>query len=220
LKNLGYDALKSRLTQAGLSDEVAENFCKKVGVTYIDMLPSYQKLFKDGKTVELFNQLKKTSAFPKIGNTIKKNHADLQIEYNRDYPGMANYPYDLSTPVTEFLIDEPAYFVRVYSGERLYPSKWIFRIEDLRQYSSMDEIMEKLALPSKPNKIALVEVPAGTKLRKSTAGPQVWNNGLKQNGGAIQYEIKGINMRSNPSCNDWFKPLFETENEVIEFFNK
>jgi hypothetical protein len=32
LKNLGYDALKSRLTKAGLSDEVAENFCKKVGV--------------------------------------------------------------------------------------------------------------------------------------------------------------------------------------------
>ena len=74
--------------------------------------------------------------------------------------------------------------------------------------------MEKLALPSKPTKIALIEVPAGTNLRKSVAGPQMWSNGLKQDGGATQYEIMGTLQE------DWFKPLFETENKVIEFFNK
>ena len=46
------------------------------------------------------------------------------------------------------------------------------------------------------------------------AGPQMWSNGLKQDGGATQYEIMGTLQEY------WFKPLFETENKVIEFFNK
>jgi hypothetical protein len=60
-------------------------------------------------------------------------------------------------------------------------------------------------LPDRPLKIALVEVPAGSTLRKSTAGAQKWNNGLKQSGGGIQYEIQGTYSK------DWFQELSNIE---------
>lgn len=87
----------------------------------------------------------------------------------------------------------------------------VFRIEDLRQYGSIDDMVEKLALPNKPNKIGLVELPDGVILRKSYAGPQNWSNGTTPQGGGIQYEIIG-NREDN-----WFRPLFDNIND---FFNK
>jgi hypothetical protein len=69
-------------------------------------------------------------------------------------------------------------------------NKWIFRIEDLRAYKTVDELVEKLALSNRPTKIAIVEVPEGTILRKSTVGPQEWTQGEILQGGGIQYELK------------------------------
>ena len=77
-------------------------------------------------------------------------------------------------------------------------SSWVFRIEDLRKYKNVDEIVEKLALPNKPTKVGLVELPKNMKLRKSYAGPQNWTNGTSPKGGGIQYEI--IGNRDN----NWF----------------
>jgi hypothetical protein len=97
----------------------------------------------------------------------------------------------------------------VYDGNpNKINSEWIFRIEDLRQYKDVNELMEKLALPIKPTRIAIVEVPSGTGLRKSTAGVQEWPNGLKQEGGGVQYQIMGV--RSD----NWFKDLLE----INDFF--
>jgi hypothetical protein len=64
----------------------------------------------------------------------------------------------------------------------------------------VDEIVEKLALQNRPTKIAIVEVPEGTMLRKSIAGEQEWVQGKVLQGGGTQYEIFNRD-------NDWFQPL-------------
>jgi hypothetical protein len=64
--------------------------------------------------------------------------------------------------------------------------------------------MEKLALPTKPTRFAIVEVPKNSVLRKSTAGPQEWSSGQKQQGGGIQYELSNY-------PNEWFKDLISIE---------
>jgi hypothetical protein len=178
--------------------------------SYLENLARYKQLFKEGKISELFSELKKTTAFPKMGNTRVRNHTDLLAEYKAKYgQTAANYPYSSTNPVTDFELAETGYFVRVYSGTSTN-SSWIFRIEDLRQYGSVDEIIEKLALPSKPTKVGLVELPDGVKLRKSYAGPQNWSNGTKPQGGGIQYEIIGL------TNDNWFKPLFDNINDFFK----
>jgi hypothetical protein len=144
-----------------------------------------------------------------MGNTRIRNQVDLLAEYKAKYgQNASNFPYSTSNPVTDFELAETGYFVRVYSGNSTN-SSWIFRIEDLRQYKNVDEIVEKLALPSKPTKVGLVELPEGVKLRKSEAGPQNWANGTTPQGGGIQYEIIGDRN------NEWFKPLFDN---IDDFF--
>lgn len=98
--------------------------------------------------------------------------------------------------------------MRVYSGAAENVNRsWVFRIEDLRKYRDVDELMEKLALPIKPKRIALVELPPTTKLRKSIAGSQEWLSGLKQVGGGVQYEIL---TKGNPPRN-WFEDLLDID---------
>jgi hypothetical protein len=191
-----------------VDDLVAEATIIKAGnSTYLSNLQRYKQLFKEGKISELFTELKKTTAFPKMGNTRIRNQVDLLAEYKAKYgQNASNFPYSTSNPVTDFELAETGYFVRVYSGNSTN-SSWIFRIEDLRQYKNVDEIVEKLALPSKPTKVGLVELPEGVKLRKSEAGPQ--NNGTTPQGGGIQYEIIGDRN------NEWFKPLFDN---IDDFF--
>lgn len=99
--------------------------------------------------------------------------------------------------------------MRVYSGTSTN-SSWIFRIEDLRKYKNVDEIVEKLALPNKPAKVGLVELPKNVKLRKSYAGSQSWSNGTTPKGGGIQYEIIG------KTKDDWFEPLFDNINDFFK----
>lgn len=99
--------------------------------------------------------------------------------------------------------------MRLYDGNINNVNRsWVFRIEDLRQYKNVEEIMEKLALPTKPKRITLVEVPENSVLRKSFAGEQEWSNGLKQTGGGIQYEILGTRN------DNWYKDLIK----INEFF--
>ena len=176
--------------------------------SYFDNISHYKQLFKEGKIKELFSELKKTTAYPKMGKTIPQNHSALYSEYKLSYPSYENYPYSKLNPVTDFELAETGYFVRLYDGDNI-ASKWVFRIEDLRKYKSVDEILENLAIPyggvfgNKPTKIGLVEVPITGKLRKSIAGPQEWKlptSIIKQNGGGVQYELLNYD-------NGWFKPL-------------
>ncbi|NOU17148.1 MAG: hypothetical protein HOO91_06270 [Bacteroidales bacterium] len=177
--------------------------------SYLDNLPRYQQLFREGEIDELFSELKKTTAYPKMGKTVPQNHSNLYNEYKLKYPNYDNYPYSKVNSVTDFELEETGYFVRIYDENNIV-SKWIFRIEDLRQYKTVDEVLENLAIPyggafgNKPTKIALVEVPAGGQLRKSVAGEQEWKlpngNILKQTGGGIQYELKNYN-------DNMFQPL-------------
>ncbi|MDR0833930.1 MAG: hypothetical protein LBN93_07100, partial [Candidatus Symbiothrix sp.] len=181
--------------------------------TYLENLTRFKQLFKEDKVTELFAELKKTMAFPKMGKTRVRNVTDLETEYRVRYNIKAedpipNYPYSRNNPVTDFELEETGYFVRVYDDKPT--SYWIFRIEDLRAYKNMDEVAENLALPNKPTKIGLVEIPEGTVLRKSVAGPQPW--GTKPQGGGIQYEII-----ETPKV-EWFKPLFKNDIEVEQFF--
>ncbi|MGB4774143.1 MAG: hypothetical protein WBP45_03140 [Daejeonella sp.] len=177
----------------------------KSGGSYLENLTKYNQLFKADKISELFSELKKTTAFPKMGKTSVKNHSVLELEYKSRYGQNAtNYPYSKSNSVTDFKLEETGYFVRLYDNIDDIDSRWIFRIEDLRKYKSVEDMTEKLGLPNRPSKIALVEVPAGSILRKSTAGAQEWANGLKQTGGGIQYEV------TKPQ-ESWFQNLSNIE---------
>ncbi|MDR2886645.1 MAG: hypothetical protein LBV26_01375, partial [Bacteroidales bacterium] len=180
--------------------------------SYVENLARYGQLFREGKYTELFAELKKTTAFPKMGRTRVRNISDLEAEYRLNQqinPGdpIPNFPYSRTNPITDFELAETGYFVRVYSNRM--DSEWIFRIEDLRTYKNVDELVEKLALPGRPTEIAIVEVPAGTTIRKSIVGAQNWGNGVNRLGGGIQYEIK------SGFKEEWFRPLY---NDINEFF--
>lgn len=202
---------RSKVTLQIIKKDGAVGFRKvATGGSYADNLARYKQLFSDGKIAELFSELKKTTAFPKMGATRVRNIADLETEYHAKYGVNAtNFPYSATNPVTDFELAETGYFVRVYSGGSTN-SSWIFRIEDLRAYGGVDEIVEKLALPGKPTKVGLVELPSGVKLRKSIAGPQNWTNGTTPQGGGIQYEIIGLTNDS------WFEPLFDNINDFFK----
>jgi hypothetical protein len=211
-KNIGQTV--RRLSEAGgvkgVIREWSDDAAKAVSNVYLDNLARFKQLFKKGKVSELFSELKKTSAFPKMGKTRSRNYTDLLAEYKAQYgQNASNYPYSTVKAVTDFELAQTGYFVRVYSGNSTN-SSWVFRIEDLRQYKNVDEIVEALALPSKPTKIGLAELPEGTNLRKSTAGPQNWANGTAPQGGGFQYEI--LSSRNN----NWFKPLFEDINDFFK----
>lgn len=68
---------------------------------------------------------------------------------------------------------------------------------------TLDDLVEKLALPAKPTKISLVEIPANKTIRKSVEGPQQWPNIPYQNGGYTQYQILGYSQ-SNAIPTQWY----------------
>jgi len=52
------------------------------GGTNLENLARYRQLFKEGKYTKLFDELKKTTAAPKMGKTApRRNIADLEAEY-------------------------------------------------------------------------------------------------------------------------------------------
>jgi hypothetical protein len=140
-----------------------------------------------------------------MGKTQNVSYDNLLKEYNASQNALPNHcPYMKGKIGTNFELEEAGYFVRVYGdGESAITGRWIFRIEDLRAYKNVDELVEKMALPSRPTKIAIVEVPAGTMLRKSIVGEQEWVQGKVLQGGGIQYELK------TTVSNEQFKYLFE-----------
>ena len=80
----------------------------------------------------------------------------------------------------------------------------------MRAYKNVDELVEKLALPSRPTKVAIVEVPENTVLRKSIAGQQEWEQGKILQGGGTQYELmqnidKNCFQSLYDNINDFFK---------------
>jgi len=135
----------------------------------------------------------------------------LEIEYFSRYGQNArNFPYSRNHSVTDFTLSETGYFVRVYGGrDSEIVGSWILRIEDLRRYRNVDELIESLALPSRPTRIALVEVPEGTIIRKSTAAAQEWTQGQVLRGGGAQYELRTTLNRGQ------FQELY---NNIDDFF--
>jgi hypothetical protein len=153
-----------------------------------------------------------------MGKTRNISYKDLYDEYKLKYPDFENCPYFKNQIGTNFELEETAYFVRLYSGNAK-SSKWIFRIEDLKKYKNIDELINDLAIPydngtvfgTIPSKITIVEVPEGTMLRKTIAGEQNWGrsydnlDNLIQKGGGTQYEI--LNFNNLPSQQEWFKEV-------------
>ena len=85
-------------------------------------------------------------------------------------------------------------------------------IEDIASFSSVDDFINKTALPVvdefgsllKPDKLLLVKVPAGTTIRKSVARPQDWGGQGHLPGGATQFEIIDFDWQY---MGDWFKDM-------------
>ncbi|WOC40026.1 hypothetical protein [Polaribacter sp. HL-MS24] len=186
---------------------------------YLANVTRYRQLFKAGKVKELFEEFKKTHAPPELGKTIRRNHSDVKVEYHQRYGKNAtNYPHSTAHSITRFELAETAYFARLHiKGQK--PTRWLTRIEDFKAFKgNIKEITEKLALPGEPTHFSLVEVPKGTSLHKSVAGPQKWydkNKNLmsKPEGGAVQYEVldweklEEITIRDN-----WFKEVGRINN--------
>jgi hypothetical protein len=89
--------------EGDIVDEIAEVMKATKAGSYLENLARYKQLFKEGKIAELFSELKKTTAFPKMGNTRVRNQADLLAEYKAKYGQNAtNYPYSITNSVTDF----------------------------------------------------------------------------------------------------------------------
>ncbi|WOC40020.1 hypothetical protein [Polaribacter sp. HL-MS24] len=135
----------------------------------------------------------------------------MKVEYHQRYGKNAtNYPHSTAHSITRFELAETAYFVRLHiKGQP--PKEWLMRIEDFKAFKgNIKEMTEKLALPGEPTHFSLVEVPKGTSLHKSVAGPQYWKAVNKnRSGGAVQYEVLGYG--SSPP-KEWFKEVGEIIN--------
>ncbi|WP_158522853.1 fibronectin type III domain-containing protein [Geofilum rhodophaeum] len=208
-----------KLRSKGVSDADIDEI-----VRYLDELDDDAARFRESASVGLseaellFKTINRTTIKFKPGTVVKRAHNELYASYKIENPRYENYPYHRGMPVTDMELEETAYFARIYTGERMQ-GEWIIRIEDLKKYDSIDDIIEELAIPysggfgEKPTKVALVEVPKGTIIRKSTAGFQEWSHvspALIQEGGAIQYQIVGFDS-GNPMYDAWFKPVGEFE---------
>ncbi|OWW26506.1 hypothetical protein B4Q04_02130 [Zobellia sp. OII3] len=112
-----------------------------------------------------------------------------------------------------------AYFVRAFNQHKI--GRWLVSIEDIPNFNSVDDFINKTALPvvdefgsiQKPDKLVLVKVPAGTTIRKSVARPQDWGGQGHLSGGATQFEIINFDWQY---MGDWFKNM----GNINQFINK
>ena len=173
----------------------------------IDDLTSLIKKW-DNLTVDeassLYSKLSKTDI---VGT--KTIRTQREILENIDERGITN-PYSFAYDIEDYLLTKEAYFVRAYNQYKM--GRWMVSIEDIPSFSSVDDFINKTALPVvdefgsvlKPDKLVLVKVPAGTTIRKSVARPQDWGGQGHLPGGATQFEIINFDWQK---MDDWYKDM-------------
>lgn len=113
--------------------------------------------------------------------------------------------------VTEFVTEAPEQFVRLH-GDGNQISSWIMKASEVKGLS-LEQIIEKFALPLEPNQItkaSFVNVPAGTKLYAGKA-----NSIFQKTGGGYQFYIDRLQISDITEFQKWFsKPV--TVNEFLK----
>lgn len=118
---------------------------------------------------------------------IKRGYAGSLNKRLLDESKKMEPPYMKGTSYYEFELNKNREFYRAYSQNM--ESDWVMDFDP--RIMSSEKIKEYAAMPKKPNSVALVKVPAGTKLRMSVAG----KNKLGE-GGIVQYELLGSEVKS------------------------
>jgi hypothetical protein len=154
----------------------------------------------------LYNQLAKTDI---IGSKAIRTQSDILTEVKQR--GITN-PYSFTYSIEDFTLTKDVFFVRCYAGERKF-GRWMVTLEDMPDFSSVDDFIKKTALPvveeysgvvAKPTNVVLIKIPAGKKIRKSIARPQDFGGYGHLPGGATQYEILDFEFET---MKNWFKDI-------------
>jgi hypothetical protein len=150
-----------------------------------------------------------------VANDCKERHAS-QTRASREIRtrGITN-PYNFAYNIEDFKLSQEALFVRVHNINN--PNRpWLIAIEDFKGFTSMDDMVKKLALPVvedggsviNPTKLSFARLPIGTKIRKSVARPQDWPGYGHLPGGAVQFEI----LENTNIPRSWFTPIDDLTN--------
>ncbi|MDR3478500.1 MAG: autotransporter outer membrane beta-barrel domain-containing protein [Gammaproteobacteria bacterium] len=140
-----------------------------------------------------------------VGNLIQDWNPTLVNQYLAKWdpnivPGVTD-PFDTHYAVTEIQPTQDQYFVRVYAGpsDNGAVGTYIVRSQFIRGLSP-EQIKNLLALPTLPNKLAYVKVPAGSQygLWTGIAGPINTPAYPYGNGGGQQTKIIGRHVNSTP----------------------
>lgn len=90
-------------------------------------------------------------------------------------------------------------FVRVH-GHSNQARNWVMKATDIEGLTG-PQISIKFNIPEVPTMLSKVEIPAGTKIRSGTVGPNTFGNSK----GAVQFEIRMANDEFVPS--GWFTKI-------------
>ncbi|MFI3250831.1 MAG: hypothetical protein R3Y07_07700 [Eubacteriales bacterium] len=113
-----------------------------------------------------------------VGSGTFKNQEFISADLN------ARPPYWYDTKTFTVMLSEETKFVRVYGGgDSDILGSWIMNYDDIKGLS-IEEIVDKYALPSTPTSICTVTVPAGKRVEVSCAGGIFGSSG-----GGIQYKL-------------------------------
>jgi hypothetical protein len=154
----------------------------------------------------LYIQLAKTEV---QGTSTIVNQADVLAEILAN-KSLIN-PYSFSHQIEDIILTQDAIFVRAYNQSSV--GKWMVSIEDMKSFTSVDDFINKTALPIvesgtgnlvRPTNVSIVKIPQGTVIRKSVARPQDWGGQGHLSGGNLQYEIRNFNYNM---MKEWYKDL-------------
>ena len=120
-------------------------------------------------------------------------HAGIMLAAAEANIGFKVAPYKAGTFVREFEAQNLKGFVRVFSkGTTKMEGQWIMKAEDIEGLTPQ-EIQSKFSLPNTPDHVSDVEIPNGTVIREGEASAA-----FDQDGGGIQYQLKGRASFNNP----------------------
>jgi hypothetical protein len=125
-------------------------------------------------------------------------------------------PYSFSHSIEDIILSQDAVFVRAYNQSSV--GRWMVAIEDMKSFSTVNEFINKTALPIvesgtgnllNPTNLSIVKVPKGAIVRKSVARPQDWGGQGHLPGGSIQYEIRNFDYNV---MQEWYKDMGNINN--------
>ena len=132
---------------------------------------------------------------------VAKAYEQLQPNYNVPYKFLPEGGGDEVQEIYAFHLDLGNYAKALRDNSALI-------LKESKYKELFAELQKTTAFPGHPTKIAIIEVPEGTVLRKSIAGTQEW--GTKPRGGGIQYELQTIINK------DQFHTLFDNINDFFK----